>query len=199
MSRARSGAVVLAAGASVRLGRPKALVVCGERGETLVRRACRVALGAAAHVIVVSRPGLDLGVADLSVTVVENPDAATGMASSIRVGIATLAERDVEVALVLAVDQPLVETTDLQALLAALASETPMVAAAYEDTVGIPAAFRREVFASLLELTGDHGARYLLRRDGHGVARVAMAHAAVDIDTPADVRALGGGLARRDS
>jgi len=190
----RVAAVVLAAGGSTRLGRPKQLVELD--GEPLVRRAARAALGAGASPVLVVlgahaarvAPALD-GVA--GVTALYNADWETGLASSLAAGVrAALAEPDVDAVLVTLADQPLVDDAALARLIAAYPGAHGVVASAYGDALGVPALFARAHAESLTRLTGDAGAGAWLRRRGDAVTRVAMDAAALDVDTEADVERL---------
>lgn len=185
-------ALVLAAGASRRLGRPKQLIPF--RGEPLVRRVAYAALGAGADpVLVIVRSGDDevAGVlSDLPVDVVENPDAHTGMASSIRVGVARAREvaPGVGALVLLACDQPLVDAGYLEALVHAWRrTGRPIVASEYGGVVGVPAIFSVELSDELLALRGDVGARAVIRQDPARVLTLPFPGGAVDVDTAEDL------------
>ncbi len=190
----RVGAVVLAAGASTRLGRPKQLVL--HDGEPLVRRAAQLAHEAGASPVVVVlgarapevRAALD-GLPDL--IVVDHEAWAEGMASSLAAGVRALAARDdVDGALLAPCDQPRVGAAELAALLARFAAGASLVAAEYAGTVGAPAVVARAHFGALLALRGDRGAGGWLRALGDAVARVPLPAAAFDVDTAEDVARL---------
>jgi CTP:molybdopterin cytidylyltransferase MocA len=176
-------AVILAAGSGRRMGGPKALLEV--EGETLLVRAARAALqaGAAPVVAVVGDWTVDL--AGLPVQTVLNPEAAEGMASSIRTGIAALPET-VEGALILPVDMPEVDA-DLLARLLALATLEPdrPAACAYAGTLGIPAVLPRRLFHELRNLEGDRGAKAILLREQ--AASLPFPEGNQDLDTPTDL------------
>ena len=195
----RVGAVVLAAGASSRLGMPKQLLV--HEGEALVRRAARAAILAGADPVLVVlgadasrvRAALD-GLA--GVHVVENERWSDGLASSLAAGVrALLVAAPVDAVLVTLADQPLVGATELSALLARLGDgdDDRIVAAEYAGTIGVPAVIGREHADALLALSGDRGAGAWLRSQGDRVARVPMPAAAMDVDTPDDAARLAAG------
>ena len=178
MTIRKTGAVVLAAGASVRFGSPKQLARL--EGETLLERAVRVAreagcepvvvvLGASAELI---RAQCVLG----DVAAVVNEDWASGMGSSIRCGVAALC--DVDGCVLMTCDMPAVTAAHLRVL---MTGET--TASAYAGRRGVPAYFPASRFAELVKLHGDAGARELL-----GDARtVALAGGELDVDTPEDL------------
>jgi molybdenum cofactor cytidylyltransferase len=173
-------AVVLAAGASRRLGRVKQGVEIG--GETLLERAVRVAVEAGLKpVIVVLRDAGELR----GFEVVVNAMAEEGMASSIRCGVARAGELGVEGVVVMACDQVALGAEHLRAL----CGETDRVTGSgYAGKIGIPAYFPAANFAELMELRGDVGARDLLR----GAAAVVDEGLALDVDTEADVERARG-------
>ncbi len=185
-----TAAIMLAAGASTRLGRPKQLVEY--QGETLLRRAARLALAAGADPVIAvvgaEAQACRDALLDLAVAVVPNPQYAEGMGSSLRFGMAALADFAPTAGrvLLLVCDQPLLRPEHLRALLAAPGS---IAAAQYGNRLGVPAVFSREHFPALAAAAGDRGARELLR--SLIVTPVPMPEAAVDIDRPEDLGALG--------
>jgi molybdenum cofactor cytidylyltransferase len=184
----RLGAMILAAGASRRMGRPKALLEIG--GRALVVRAAEAALAAPVWPVVVVL-GAEAGkirpvLARLPVLIVENPAWAEGMASSLRTGLATLRQfsRHLDGALVALCDQPAFSAGTIAQLAAARAETGRSIAAArYGGRCGAPALFGREHFAALAALTGDEGARLLLNGDPARVAAVDLPELAADLDT----------------
>ena len=189
-------AVVLAAGASTRLGAPKQLVECA--GEPLVRRAARAALDAGADPVIVVlgahadvvRPALD----SLMVDVVLNEAWPTGLASSLAAGHRAAMDARADAVLVTLADQPLVDAAALRRMLAAFPGPHRVVASSYGDALGVPAVFGHEHVAELSALAGDAGAGAWLRHRAGAVTRVALDGAALDVDTPADVARLRASL-----
>jgi len=198
MADLRLGCMILAAGSSSRLGTPKQLLLAG--GKPLVAAAAEAALGSAAWPVVVVvganadrvRPAL----ARLPVLVVENPAWTEGMASSIRAGLAALAQfsRSLDAALVALSDQPCFSASSIAKLVAAQAGSGLGIAAArYGGRLGAPALFLREHFAALAAITGEDGARLLLNSEPARVAGVAMPELEFDVDTPEDAARLEAG------
>jgi molybdenum cofactor cytidylyltransferase len=191
VTAARHGAVVLAAGGSARLGRPKQLLALD--GEPLVRRAARAAAEAGyAPVVVVVGAAADqvsTALAGDAFVLVENPDWRAGVAGSIRRGLAALLARrsEVEGVLLAVCDQPAASAAHLAALAEALADGAHAVAASsYAGTVGVPALFARSAFGELEALQGDHGAKRVVTRDPARVVAVALPGGERDVDTEAD-------------
>jgi molybdenum cofactor cytidylyltransferase len=185
------GIVILAAGPSTRMGRPKQLLKLGNTPllarvveECLASPAwpVGVVLGAHAHPI---RPAL----ARQPVLVVENSAWAEGMASSIRAGIGTLRQfsRSIDGALIALCDQPAFDRNSIARLFQALdGSERTIAAAHYSGRCGAPALFLSNHFKTLNLLTGEEGARMLLNGKPEAVAAVPMPELAADLDTPED-------------
>lgn len=194
-SHIRFGAVILAAGASTRMGRPKQLLEI--EGKPLLVRAVEAALASPAWPVVVVlganaeiiRPVL----VRLPVLITENAAWAEGMAASIRAGVTTLQQfsRGLDAALIALCDQPAFSADIITQLLnAQRTSGRSIVAAHYAGRNGAPALFLREHFATLTHLTGEEGARALLNGDPSRVAPVDLPALAVDLDTPFDVASL---------
>ncbi|HJW43877.1 MAG TPA: nucleotidyltransferase family protein [Geothrix sp.] len=178
-----SAAIILAAGAGRRMGGPKALLRF--EGETLLRRAARAALEAGCHPVIAVVGDWNPGLEDLTVLSVINPEAAEGMASSIRAGIAALPPETPAV-LILTVDQPAVDAVLLRRLLALAATAPDRPAAcAYAGTLGIPAMLPRRCFPELLALRGDAGAKAMLLREA--AQGLPFPEGARDLDSPEDL------------
>jgi molybdenum cofactor cytidylyltransferase len=186
-------AVVLAAGASSRMGSPKALLPW--RGVSLLRHAVRTALASTCDEVFAvfgNDPGpLRHELRDLKVHIAETQQWREGMSASLRAGVEAVQIQSPGCAalLVLLVDQPHV-TSELIDQLIATHRETglKMAACAYSDTLGPPALFERSLFPELLALEGDRGAKALLLCDPNTVAAVPFPEGARDLDTPADLR-----------
>ena len=189
--------VVLAAGASRRLGAPKQLVRCG--GQTLLTRAVEVAQAAGCGpVFVVLGAGADFLRAEVALPdarVVVNLAWSEGIGSSVRAGVAAVEADapDAGAILFTVCDQPLVTAGLLAELAAAHYAGRDLVAAAYAGTVGVPALFARRYFAELRELPGDAGAKRVLAGHASEVFAVPFPGGEADIDTPTDAARLAGG------
>lgn len=172
-------AVVLAAGSSRRLGRPKQTVEIG--GETLLARAVRVAREAGfAPVIVVVADRSLLASVQPAVGCL-NEEASEGMASSIRCGVRAVEAVHAAGVVVMACDQVGLTAEHLRLL---VVEPERVTASGYAGRLGVPAYFPAGFFGELMLLTGDVGARELLR----GAASVCDERLAVDVDTEDDVR-----------
>jgi molybdenum cofactor cytidylyltransferase len=186
----RIAAVVLAAGASTRLGQAKQLVRVA--GESLLRRTARMALeaGCAAVVVVLGfeaermRPELD----GLPVKITENPRWAEGMASSLRCGVESVQRMEPDGVLLLVCDQPRLSAEHLRILLSRHRGKQTITASAYAGNMGVPVVFGRELFPELLALQGDQGARAVILRHGEQTEGIPWPEGTVDLDRPEDLR-----------
>lgn len=184
-------AIVLAAGGSTRLGRPKMRLELG--GRTLLARAVAPHLEAGlAAVVVVLGPDAPavLAAADLPgdprVRVVIHPGWAEGMASSIRAG---LAGADAHDAVLIALgDQPDVDADRVRAVVGAWDGEAPLVVPMAEGRPAHPVLFARRLYGELRLLAGDVGARAVVERH-RGQAIVLALPPLPDVDTDEDYQA----------
>jgi molybdenum cofactor cytidylyltransferase len=194
MSASRVAALVLAAGASSRMGRTKQLLDWD--GRPLVRAAAEVALAARLNPLLVVVGGaqaeVEAALAGLTLRIIANPAYAAGQSTSLRAGIAAL-DHDAEAVVVLLSDQPFVTATIVEQLVTEWqASAASIVAPTYAGQRGNPVLFARAVFPELLAIEGDQGARAVLTADRARVHLVAFddPRPLSDIDTPEDYERL---------
>jgi molybdenum cofactor cytidylyltransferase len=183
--------LVLGAGGSTRLGRPKQLLPYGDRtllDHTLATaRACRfdqlvVPIGGAAAEV---RERVDLSGAE----VVVNYAYGSGCSSSIAAALGTVDPR-CEVLVLMLGDQPGVTPATVAALLDGR-GDAPLAVCRYDDGRGHPLAFDRSVFGALADLHGDKGVWRLLDARAGEVAEVRIAGPIpLDVDTPEDYQAV---------
>ena len=191
------GVILLAAGSSSRLGRPKQLL--SYDGQTLLQHTVQVASASNAHpVVVVLGANAEMirdHIKDLDVVLVDNPDWQEGMASSIRSGINSFTEfaPDTEGIILMVCDQPHVTSSLLNEIITAhKRTGKPIVASSYEATFGPPVFFHRSLFDELLQLKGDIGARSIVRQHTDEVEVTPFPEGVFDIDTEADFKKLSG-------
>jgi molybdenum cofactor cytidylyltransferase len=196
----RVGAVILAAGQSSRFraagGSDPTKLVAKLDGKPIVRRVVEAALAAKASPVVVvtgyARESVEATVADCDVELVFNPKFASGLASSLSVGLFAVPS-DVLGALVLLGDMPEVGAPLIDALIDAFLARKDALAVVplREGRRGNPVLLGRELFERATRLTGDEGARRLIGALGDRVVEVEASDAGVtlDIDTPGDLAA----------
>ncbi|MFF1692666.1 NTP transferase domain-containing protein [Streptomyces sp. NPDC058257] len=189
--------LLLAAGGGRRLGgRPKALL--DHQGRPLVEHAVRVLReGGCARVHVVLGADADVVREKASLpgcVLIDNPEWAQGMGSSLRAGLASLRESgagtEADAALVSLVDQPGIGPTAMARVYAAYRSPATLAAAAYDGERGHPVLFGADHWAGIAaSAVGDRGARAYLKEHAGDIALVECGDVAraYDIDTPADL------------
>ena len=161
--------LVLGAGGSSRLGRPKQLLPFGDR--TLLEHTLNTARDC----------GFD--------QVVVNPDYGEGCSSSIAAALGVVNER-CDVLVLMLGDQPGVTPDTVRALLEAR-GDAPLAVCRYDDGRGHPIAFARSVFPQLADLHGDKGVWRLLDERAGDVVDVPIAgNVPLDVDTPEDYKAV---------
>jgi molybdenum cofactor cytidylyltransferase len=183
--------IILAAGASSRLGRPKQNLLFN--GQTLLQSALQAAQESKCEpVLVVMGANADQIVLTADANVLYNKDWSEGMASSIRIAISGLEKYTAVINVILMLcDQPFVSVALLNALIDKQAETgKPIVACAYNGTTGVPALFDRALFTELLLLHGREGAKKIINAHPEQVAVVAFEQGGIDIDTPADYELL---------
>ena len=189
-------AIVLAAGRSSRMGRPKALLPHADGVTTFVAHAIRTCRGAGiATVIVVGRPHDDelrLEVEREQGTFVANPVPDRGQLSSLLAGLDAAERQDpTDAIMVFPVDVPLITVAVVKRLMAGAALTTvPIVRTSAGGKHGHPVIFKRPAFDELRAADPTVGARAVVRASPERVAEVDVSDAdvAVDIDTPEDYR-----------
>jgi CTP:molybdopterin cytidylyltransferase MocA len=192
MTACRHAVVLLAAGASRRLGQAKQLVVVD--GESLVRRAVRAGLATepaqALIILGAHAAAVEVEVAGLPLMRVECPDWTEGLAASVRAGVQAIDAR-MDAALFVVCDQPGLTAAHLCSLVARWRADPGRAtASAYAGTIGVPAVLPRGWFHELLTLAGDQGARELLRGRRSDVEAIEAPWLVDDVDRPRDLERL---------
>jgi molybdenum cofactor cytidylyltransferase len=190
----RAAAVVLAAGASRRLGQPKQLIRI--EGESLLRRTARLALQAGCTPVVVvlgfEAERIAAELAGVSVQTVVNANWSNGMGSSLACGVAAVRRARPETdVLLLVCDQPRLTREHIRNLLDRHANHLATItASAYGGCSGVPAVFASTLLPELERIEGDRGAREVILR--LGAQTVDWPDGAYDIDLPEHLRSTGG-------
>lgn len=195
MNYPQVGLILLAAGESKRMGKPKQLL--SYRGNSLIRHAATEAIASDCEPVIVVlgaygdrlTPELD----KLSVHICRNLQWQQGMSSSISTGVKALLElkSDLDAAIVALVDQPLITSKTYNRLIKRY-RETKLraIASIYTETIGVPALFDCSLFNELSGLEGKGGAKQLLRSYTNPQHNLTVPEAAIDLDTPNDYQQL---------
>ena len=185
-------AIILAAGASTRLGQPKQLVTIGTES-LLVRSVTMAAEAALDPVFVVLGFEADRMAGELAghkARIVVNDEWRAGMGSSLRRGMKAVLATDPLPGrvLILVCDQARLSAAHLRLLLQTSdATGAPIAASRYAARTGVPAVFRQPVYEDLLRVEGDQGARSVIQAHMDETVAVDFPEGIVDIDTPQDL------------
>lgn len=191
--------IVLAAGASTRMGQPKAALPLGQMGETVLARVVRTLLeGGVPGVVVVAGAHVDAVRAAMPgheprARIIEHTGWQRGQLSSLVSGLDAIDAPLLEAALVTLVDVPLVRASTVAAVIEAWRrTRAPIVRPALGEQHGHPVIFDRSVFADLRSADLNTGAKavFALHRDRIVNVEVDDAGAFEDIDTPEDYERL---------
>lgn len=189
--------IILAAGASTRMGRPKLLLPYG--GRTLMRHTAETAAASLCRPILVVLGAytnrLKREIEGLPVRSVINERWADGMGSSIQVGMETLNMYDradsTEALVLMLCDQPYVTAAVINDLVKAYHLKGKgIIASEYNGTLGVPALFGRKYFAELAISRGAAGAKHIIAAHASDVVPMPFPKGVTDIDTPEDYREL---------
>ena len=192
--------IILAAGDSTRMGRPKALLPDPD-GRPFVARLVRTFAAAGLHDIVVVTGSLHGAIAEaiaadqppVAPNLVNNPQPALGQVSSLWIGLDSAARLGVEGVLMTLVDIPLVRASTIQKVIDEWTrSRAPIVRPAVGDRHGHPVLFDRLLFDALRHAPITEGARVVVHANADRIVNVQVDDEGclLDVDTPADYHAL---------
>ncbi len=184
----KTGIIILAAGNSSRLGRPKQLLQYNE--STLLKNTVAEALKVPnSFVIVVTGSNKEIIEKELdsySISICFNPEWETGMASSIAKGIQELNSENTQCILAVC-DQPFVNASVFENLInESKKSGKRIAASSYSETLGTPVLFHQKYFKELRDLKGNEGAKKLITNYSEDVISVPFEKGNIDIDTEED-------------
>lgn len=184
--------LLLAAGSSSRLGRSKQLLKVESEG--LLLRSSNLSLQVSKNVFVVLGSNFEehvQSIKHLSVAIVENKEWERGLGSSLKAGLRQIVEKNPETksVLILVCDQPLLTSSHLSKLAeVGEATNKLIVSSLYNNVLGVPALFKKELFNELLKLDDSEGARKLIQQKKNDVEIVDFPGGEIDLDTPEDVK-----------
>jgi len=180
--------ILLAAGASTRMGSPKPLLPW--KGQTLIESQIKSLLDSQQRLIVVlgahSSQIVPL-IKNLQVEIAINEDWKEGMSTSIAVGVkkALSLIKDLDGIIIATIDQPLVDEKHIQKLVSKFNPGKKQIIVSESDTGwrGVPALFDRCYLEALSKLRGDSGAKSVVHRNSQHVKAVNGGNKLVDMDT----------------
>jgi molybdenum cofactor cytidylyltransferase len=197
MNSSTVGLIILAAGASTRMGTPKQLL--SYQGRSFIRHMAEVAIASVCQPIAVvlgaNAQQIKPEVSELPVQIVDNQQWAEGMSTSIRVGIEALlaVNQNLEAVVIALCDQPFVSSQMVNQIVEAYHfTGKPIIASEYAGTLGVPALFSRLLCSELMALKSTEGAKQLIKRHINEVFSIPFPDGAIDIDTPNDYEQLQG-------
>jgi len=187
--------IILAAGASSRMGQPKQLLQWGQYSliENEILKSLQyeklstyVILGANFEIIKAK-------ISNLPVEILHNKNWSSGMGTSIVCGVQHILQSNVdyEGALITLIDQPLIKEKHRQLLLSKFTNnQHKIIATSMKERIGVPAVFPNIYFEELLKLREDYGARYVIKKHIENVIPISCSGCTDDIDTMEDYEAL---------
>jgi molybdenum cofactor cytidylyltransferase len=197
-----TAAIILAAGSSSRMGGGRHKLLLPLHNRPVLAHVLDAVLASQARPVVLVlghqaeqvREQIASFATHPDLSIIENPHYLLGMSTSMRLGVQTLqstgymnsANYEIDSALVLLGDQPLISAQDIDTLIATYRSSgKKIVAPTFEGKRGNPILFDASLFPELLEVTGDEGGRSVLDRHRDEIAPVAMGNplANIDVDT----------------
>ena len=187
----KTGIIILAAGSSSRLGRPKQLL--DYKGKTLLQTVINEALETSCRPVITVLGANTKEIASQhqhdQISFVINESWENGMASSIVAGLSAIIRNNSEIeSIIIAVaDQAFIKMSNFNNLIEKQ-KETGknIIASTYAKTIGTPVLFKKDYFEALLSLTGAEGAKKILKQYPQDVETVVFEHGEIDIDTETD-------------
>ncbi len=194
-------AIILAAGASRRMGQPKQLLPY--RGQTLLRYVIQCAIASSCSPVIVilgaNAEQIEPEISRLPIKIVKNTEWNEGISSSIRCGITYVQEQflNIDAVVFLTCDQPFVSARIIEQLIDVYNSTNKFIIASnYGKATGIPALFTCHFFSKLMDLQGDRGAKKIINQYQYLVHQIDFPGGAIDLDTLENYQKL---ISRNDS
>ncbi|MEH1913228.1 nucleotidyltransferase family protein [Nostoc sp.] len=187
--------MILAAGASTRMGTPKQLLLY--QGRSFLKCITEIAIASVCQPVVVvlgaNAEQIHPHIKQLPVRVVKNSDWACGMSTSIKSGIELLNNlpQKIEAVVITLCDQPFVSPQIINQLVDTYYStKKPIIACEYGNTLGVPALFSQTFFSELATLKETSGAKKVINNNLNEVFSIPFPLGDIDIDTPKDYEQL---------
>lgn len=185
------GIIILAAGASKRMGQPKQLLPF--HGSNLLQHTISEAVNSVCNpIVLVLGANLNLIMPQVlgnPIHIVENKEWEEGMASSLRTGLEKMLflNKNIRAVIILLCDQPFINSEQINKLVEARQiTHRTIIISEYEHAEGVPVLFNREHFNELRNLKGKEGAKKLLKLHKNCIYKIPFPQGIIDIDTPED-------------
>jgi len=179
--------IILASGASKRLGEPKQLLVFN--GKTLLQNTIDEVFKVENTIpFLVISEGFDFKT-NSDIKIIENKDSFLGISSSIKIGLNTAIKAipNIENCIFCVSDQPYIKVEVFKALIEKKqATIKGIIASLYEKTIGVPMLFNKKYFEELLQLSNDEGAKKIALKHKDDLETIPFADGKIDIDTQED-------------
>lgn len=183
--------IILAAGASRRMGQPKQLLPY--QGQTLLSHVIQCLLAAPCSAVVVvlgaNADEIEPSIERFPVKTVRNPDWSQGISSSIRCGVEYTREQifdffSMDGMIFVVCDQPFISTQIIEQLIGCYNKQNQsIIACHYNETIGTPVLFDRSFYSELVNLKGDQGAKKIIQKYRDQVATIRFPDGEIDLDT----------------
>ena len=190
--KVKSVAIILAAGASLRMGQSKQLLKIGN--ESLLRKTIRSVRDSGVDQTLVVLGSNEQGhrneIIDLPIHVVSNSEWQKGMGSSLKCGVhfVTRIFPYWETILVAVCDQPLLTVDHLKKMINVhLSTKSAIVASMYAGAPGVPVLFHRSMYKTLVDMADQQGAKKIIKDQIESASLIAFPQGAIDLDTPHDL------------
>ncbi|MDQ3534070.1 MAG: nucleotidyltransferase family protein [Bacteroidota bacterium] len=187
------GIIILAAGASKRMGQPKQMLPFQD--SNLLQHTIKAAVNSVCNpIVLVLGANIDIILPQVlgnPIHIVENKEWEEGMASSLRTGLnkMLLLNKFIESVVILLCDQPFISSDQINKLVeASHITRKSIIISEYEQSEGVPALFNKEHFHELQHLKGKEGAKKLLKLHKDCTYKVPFPQGLIDIDTPEDYK-----------
>ena len=184
-------AIILAAGSSSRLGRAKQLLKYKNKSfiQHLIKKLEKIGISNPIIVLGARYANIQQHLKEIRFKglVVENKQWEKGMSTSLIKGISSM-DSTSEAALLCLTDQPLIPLSHYQELISSFEKEQKLIVSFYNNSPGVPALIPRKYFDEILQLKGQGGAKYILRKYQTESVLIPCKEAELDVDTEEDYR-----------
>jgi len=191
----KTAILIMAAGAATRMKTPKQLLPWGTN--TLVEKVITEAQNSLADsvylVLGANAALIKKQIVENDLNFLENPHWNLGLGNSIAFGVREVLKKEVDLTsiLIMLADQPLINSDYLNKLTKASGHyKKGIIASLYGEKMGVPALFSKDYFPALSQLTGEHGAKYILKNNTKDIYSLECKNLITDIDTPEDYQHL---------